>query len=217
MSKNAASIVPSPGQIVRVRQRQYLVEQTVPPPVAGDSTLVRLSCVDDDNQGQTETIREELGSLSQVIDSKLEKTMSHGIRRKDIAQLEAEIESADLVSENRRTVEQELEAVRERQDLLREQIERLRNLLDSSQKSIGLDEGHFRSAISCALELVGSAPLKPLTTNGGFAGPPRFAFPALDQREGADPSWADTMDTLRAPRKRDQKRWEWRRTSPIRP
>ncbi|HYR89318.1 MAG TPA: DISARM system SNF2-like helicase DrmD [Terriglobia bacterium] len=166
---------------------------------------------------KTETIREELGSLSQVIDSKLAKTMNHGIRRKDIGRLETEIESADLELENRRTVVEELEAARERQDLLREQIERLRSLLETSKKSIGLDEGHFRSAISCALELVGSAPLKQLQTNGESAGPPRFAFPALDQREGADPSWADTMDTLRTPRKRDQKPWDWRRTSPIRP
>ena len=48
-------------------------------------------------------------------------------------------------------------------------------------------------------------------------GPERCHFPALDQREGADPTWADTMDTLRAPRKRSQKPWEWRRESPIRP
>jgi hypothetical protein len=39
----------------------------------------------------------------------------------------------------------------------------------------------------------------------------------MDQREGADPTWAETMDSLRAPRPRDQKLWEWRRTSPIRP
>jgi hypothetical protein len=44
--------IPNPGQIARVRQRLYLVEQTVPPVTAGDSTLVRMSCVDDDNQGQ---------------------------------------------------------------------------------------------------------------------------------------------------------------------
>src|SRR5262245_42371090 len=43
---------PSPGHIARVRQRLYLVEDTVAPTTAGDSTLVRLSCVDDDNQGQ---------------------------------------------------------------------------------------------------------------------------------------------------------------------
>src|SRR5262245_44221548 len=43
---------PLTGQIVRVRQRQYLVEEVVQPPSAGDATLVRLSCLDDDNQGQ---------------------------------------------------------------------------------------------------------------------------------------------------------------------
>src|SRR5262249_41731758 len=43
---------PQPGQIVCVRQRQYLVEDVVPPPHAGDATLVKLSCVNDDAQGQ---------------------------------------------------------------------------------------------------------------------------------------------------------------------
>src|SRR5947208_12489183 len=43
---------PVPGQIARVRQRLYLVEHVVSPPAAGDSTLVALSCVDDDAQGQ---------------------------------------------------------------------------------------------------------------------------------------------------------------------
>ncbi len=47
-----AATIPAPGQIARVRQRLYLVEQTVPAPNAGDSTLVKLSCVDDDAQGQ---------------------------------------------------------------------------------------------------------------------------------------------------------------------
>lgn len=46
------SAPPAPGQIARVRQRLYLVEQTIGPQKPGDSTLVRLSCVDDDNQGQ---------------------------------------------------------------------------------------------------------------------------------------------------------------------
>jgi hypothetical protein len=47
-----ASEKPTPGQIARLRQRFYLVERTVPPPMPGDSTLVSLSCVDDDAQGQ---------------------------------------------------------------------------------------------------------------------------------------------------------------------
>ncbi|MFN6027061.1 MAG: SNF2-related protein, partial [Planctomyces sp.] len=44
--------LPSPGQIVRVRQRLYLVEQTTRGKFAADSTLVGLACVDDDAQGQ---------------------------------------------------------------------------------------------------------------------------------------------------------------------
>jgi SNF2 family DNA or RNA helicase len=44
--------VPRVGQIVGVRQRLYLVDQVVDPVNAGDSTLVQLSCVDDDAQGQ---------------------------------------------------------------------------------------------------------------------------------------------------------------------
>lgn len=45
-------IIPKPGQIVGVRQRLYLTEQVIEPVDVGDSTLVKLSCVDDDAQGQ---------------------------------------------------------------------------------------------------------------------------------------------------------------------
>jgi hypothetical protein len=44
--------IPQVGEIVQVRQRRHLVEQTLPPVNGGDSTLVGLSCVDDDAQGQ---------------------------------------------------------------------------------------------------------------------------------------------------------------------
>ena len=44
--------IPEPGQIVRVRQRQYLVEEVMAPANVGDATLVRGSCLDDDAQGQ---------------------------------------------------------------------------------------------------------------------------------------------------------------------
>jgi hypothetical protein len=80
-----------------------------------------------------------------------------------------------------------------------------------------LDEDQFRSAISCALEIVGATPLTSSAGNGAQPGPRRFAFPAIDQRHGADPTWAETMDTLRTPRRREQTFWEWRRTSPLRP
>ncbi len=43
---------PQTGQIVRVRQRQYLVEDVVSANHGDDATLVKMSCVDDDAQGQ---------------------------------------------------------------------------------------------------------------------------------------------------------------------
>lgn len=45
--------IPGVGQIVALRQRLYLVEQSADPVKRGDSTLVRLACLDDDAQGQT--------------------------------------------------------------------------------------------------------------------------------------------------------------------
>jgi len=46
------NVMPQRGQIVRVRSRQYLVEDVVPPPRPGDASLVRCACLDDDAQGQ---------------------------------------------------------------------------------------------------------------------------------------------------------------------
>ena len=50
--KTAAGPDISPGQIARIRQRTYLIEEVLKPKRVADSTLARLSCVDDDNQGQ---------------------------------------------------------------------------------------------------------------------------------------------------------------------
>ena len=161
---------------------------------------------------KTKTIREELGSLAQVIDSRLDLLMKAGIRRGAADTLASEIEAADLEPDRRTVVEEELEETRQRQLALRAQIEQLSNMLEKSKDALAFSEQHFRSAISCALTLMGAEPLKPSpNSNDG-----RFVFPAMEQRQGADPTWAVTMDSLRAPRPRDQKFWDWRRTSPIR-
>ncbi len=163
---------------------------------------------------KTETIKEELGSLSQVIDAKLAKSLSNGIHHKTIGSLETELEETDIDQSQRKAIENDLEASRERQHALREQIDRLRTLLENSRKSIGLSDNHFRAAISSSLQLLGTEQLE---TVEGEHGLQCFTFPAIDEREGADPTWAETMDTLRVPRKRDQKLWDWRNSSPIRP
>ena len=154
---------------------------------------------------KTETIRKELGSLSTVIDSQLERLLKGGIRRSEIEETAREIGGADLEAEKRRAIDDELETARQI-DLL-ESINRCRTLMQRSQEAVGMDEQHFRSAISCALQLLGAEPLRDL--GGG-----RYALPKLDD---ADRSWASTMDSLRQPKEREQKLYEWRNSSPIRP
>ena len=162
---------------------------------------------------KTETIKKELGSLSQVIDAKLGLTLKHGIRHAQVELLEKEIESTGVDNEKQSVIVEELEAARERQDALREQIERLRTLLDKSRKSIGLNEDLFRSAISCSLQLLKSEPLEEVEGDTVDT----FCFPPIHERDGADPTWLETMDTLREPRKRGEKAWEWRKRAKIRP
>lgn len=165
---------------------------------------------------KTERIREELGSLSPVLERRLADMLEgQGIKRDSIDDTVKKINDVDLEKDKKETVQDELEETRERQQELRDQIEVLRNRLEYSRKWIRFDEEQFRSAISCAIELNGGTGLKP--ADGEPSDIPRFVFPALDRLEGGDPSWASTLDTLRPPRKKDQSVLEWRRCSQIRP
>lgn len=163
---------------------------------------------------KTETIKKELGSLSKVIDDEIERRLRQGIRHRDAERLASEIEQADLDAERKRITKEELETARERQEDLKAQIQRCQDLLDSSRNWVCFKPEPFRDALSCSLELLGAPPLAAATDDQGR---PIWSFPPLDRRAETDPSWAATLDTLRAPRKQNQKLAEWRREAPIRP
>ena len=163
---------------------------------------------------KTERIKRELGSLSKVIDDDVERLLRGGIRHATAAQLAEEIENADLDEERKRVAEEELEGARERQEDLKEQIGRCQSLLQNSRRWVRFEEGAFRDALSCSLELLGANPLEESRDQEGRR---VWRFPALDQRAETDASWSSTLDTLRQPRKADQKVTEWRREAPIRP
>jgi len=163
---------------------------------------------------KTKRIRDELGSLSQVLEGRLTDMIRHGIRHADADKLAAAIEAEDLDKDHRAVTEEELEAARERQDALRRQVDTLRNRINDARKWIGLDNDSFRDTLSCSLEMMGAEPLK---ASSGPDGQSRYVFPNLDTRHGADPTWADTLDTLRALPKDGQGLFERRKASPIRP
>ena len=163
---------------------------------------------------KTQTIKRELGSLSKVIDDDIERRLRGGIRHRDAQRLAREIEAADLDREKKRVAAEELEAARERQEDLKEQIERCRGLLERSRRWVDFEPEPFRDAMSCSLELLGAEPLQEERTEDGS---PVWTFPPLTGRTLADASWTSTLDTLRVPRARNQKLAEWRREAPIRP
>jgi hypothetical protein len=65
---------PRPGDIVQVRHRQWLVEAVVPPPGEGQATLVKLVCLDDDNQGRALDVMWEL-----ELGAKVHQPEAHGL------------------------------------------------------------------------------------------------------------------------------------------
>lgn len=165
---------------------------------------------------KTETIRRELGSLAQVLETRLAQTIfTGGISHAEIAKLEAEINGADLDADKRATAEEELEITRERQVDLQKQLDVLRTRINAARKWIGLETAQLRDALSCSLELLGAKPLT--STESQQSGPVRYLFPDLATRQGADSTWAATLDTLRVPPDDGKRNFQWRKQSPLRP
>jgi superfamily II DNA or RNA helicase len=161
---------------------------------------------------KTETIRLELGSLSEVV----ERRLRSGIRRSQALETAEAIESFEEDPDKRATREAELEEeAKERQARLRVEIDTLRNRISEARQWIGLDEAQLRDALGCSLDLLGAAPLKEVAAPPGE--PTRFVFPNLQVRKGSDPSWGDTLDTLRPPAEPGKPLFEWRREAPLRP
>jgi hypothetical protein len=135
--------------------------------------------------------------------------LSGGIAADQADRLRQGIEDADVDPETRAIGEEELEAARvAKQDLAR-QLDVLRDLLETSRRHLDLTVPTFRNAINASLRLLGGEPLAHESDESA-----RWRFPPLDR---SDASWADTLDALRAPRRPDQKPWEWRTQAPIRP
>ena len=161
---------------------------------------------------KTATIREELGTFSEVLETRLADVIKTGIRRDAIDQTINDIQSADLPAGQHQSITEELEESRLRKDALRAQIESLQKYLESSRQRIGFDEKSFQAAIASSLKISGAPPLIPVEDNPGA-----FSFPPMDCIPGADPTWAAAMDSLRPPKPPNMNFYQWRASSPPRP
>ena len=164
---------------------------------------------------KTETIKRELGSLAKVIDDDVERRLqSGGIRHRDADALRRSIEGANLDAAQRQATAEELEQTRDRQADLHKQIEDCQDLLEKSRIAVRFNEVAFRQALSCALKLLDVPPLRQTASENGQV---RWTFPSLESRAHTDPSWTATLDSLRPPRRLDEKLADWRKHAPIRP
>lgn len=168
---------------------------------------------------KTETIRRELGALSQVVKTGFSETvdtsLSGGIDRSCIDETTKAIDDSAEDEEKRKAREDEFEEEKqERLTKLRGEMDVLRNRIEQAKEWIGFREDHFRMAISSALELIGVDGLKSTSSNGG---PTRWTFPNLRERFGGNPQWEDTLDCLRANQEPDESLFAWRKRSPLRP
>jgi SNF2 family DNA or RNA helicase len=154
---------------------------------------------------KSDTIKEELGSFTDVVSGRLKTGISQ--------------DGADLLAQEFDGFEDREESVARKEDLeesrleksaLADQIRRLENSIEESAKEIQFDAPMLRDAISCSLEMLGSAGLREDAEG-------RFIFPDLDAQRGADPAWAPTLDTLRRPPESGRRDYAWRNESPIRP
>jgi hypothetical protein len=62
---------PIAGDVIRLRHRQWLVEDVVPPPAPNQLTLTKAVCLDDDNQGEPIEVLWEMELGAQVVDQKM--------------------------------------------------------------------------------------------------------------------------------------------------
>ena len=181
---------------------------------------------------KTRVIHEELGSLSPVVERRIQRAFRFGIEHTQVAALAADLQrvegdpsrpGAEDGDEATRVRTMRLELGQEDSEKRRVGLEKelgeLRALLDRSRAWIGLDERHFRDALAASLETLGAGTLTPQDDAEAAqdASHARWLVPKLHERKGADPTWAATLDSLRAPRKRGQTLPEWRRDAPIRP
>jgi hypothetical protein len=164
---------------------------------------------------KSETIRQQLGSMAQVLEAETAGMLSRGIRQRDAERLASEITELSH-GEREAAIREELEAARERQQELQEQIDRLRRQIARSEQAVGLSADKLRQAVSISLGLNNAPAIQPEAAAAQDR-PATFRFPADAAALAGDPSWAPALDLLREPRERGASILDWRARAKFRP
>jgi hypothetical protein len=149
---------------------------------------------------KVDVIQRELGSISAVLLDRFSDVMGSGIDAKTAQKLEV----AETAGALKQTASEELEAQRGELAKVNAQIEQAGEILERSRKVMDFDPTLLRDAIDVGLDLAGAGKLAPVAMPDAEA----WVMPDLPE------AWQDTLDTLRAPRKRIEPFWEFRNRPP---
>jgi ERCC4-related helicase len=182
---------------------------------------------------KTETIYRELGGFSTVLDQGLIQSLRRrGIDRARVAETTRMFDFSDSEDQTRASLvvaevsgdeDEEEQPAREdhreridkaRREKLRKSVERLRTIFEESKRWLDFRDAQFRAALDCSLRL--------MEIEGGLTPEPlerptarRYEFPTASLER--NPSWRETLDSLRAPRRKGEDFGAWSARCPIRP
>jgi superfamily II DNA/RNA helicase len=153
---------------------------------------------------KVDTIQRELGSLGAVIMDRIEVQLEkEGI----VENTASKIEETEREKEQQAVAATELDAARVTQTELARSLELVDAILDRSAKVTSFRPELLRDAINAGLELSGAKQLEPAPD--AIPGALAFKLPALPE------SWAETLDSLRLPRGREEYFSDWRAKEPM--
>jgi len=144
---------------------------------------------------KTEVIRQQLGSASPVIETRISELLAGGIDRNRAELVAVEIDRIEHSGKEQRARE-DLESVREGDAALARKIEQLRSQLQRSRRRVGVDQVQLQRVVTYGLKLAGAPPLHQEGANGG---PKRFQFRADEIAGVRDDGLGRMLAALRHP------------------
>ena len=165
---------------------------------------------------KTETIREQLGSVGQVIEDRIAKRLAEGgiLRGQATALARSITEESDAERLNRARAEMDDDERARHERLLKEQTE-LQRALERSRERVGVDPEDLHRVTAAALSRAGYALDDARGASVGNV--ETYRLNPSDPAFTKDAGWDDAFDDLRVrPRKRGERLGEWRRDAPIR-
>ncbi len=165
---------------------------------------------------KTETIREQLGSVGQVIEDRIAKRLAEGgiVRGQAAAIARAISEENDAERLNRARAEMDDDERARHERLLKEQTD-LQRALERSRERVGVDPEDLHRVAAAALSRAGY--MLDDSRGASVGNVETFRLNPSDPAFTKDAGWEDAFDDLRVrPRKRGELLGDWRRDAPIR-